>query len=233
MTEATAKLLTERAGVRIAMMVVAAPVLCCALGLIVLTWLKHRQASLAAQYAARHLVPWPAATGHFGEPSSYLHGAGPGWDVLVRNPAQWPMDIGMTSFALTPLLAIALTVTIYGAVTRNRTAVFAGAVPFAGLLWTFSAPAVMIAQGRELMLDAAHDRLTLNGAELARLSDIAGFEAHIYHHAKGGDDFLLSAFTRAGKEIALQGPDDRADMIDAAAPLNAMLRRLRGEASGS
>ena len=57
------KPLSEQVVMRIAAMVVAAPIPCCGLGFVLLWLLQHRQAALTARYAPMHLAPWPDAVG--------------------------------------------------------------------------------------------------------------------------------------------------------------------------
>ena len=207
-------------------MVTAAPVVCCAAGLLVLFVLKHHQAALAAEYAARHMTPFPAAQGWNGEPSSFLHVSETARDVIVRNPAQWGMAIAMASFALSPLLLIAAVVMVYGAVTSNHTALLGGLVPFLALAWYAYAPMRMVVEGRELVLDAGQGSLTLNGHRLTALTNIHSFEGRTVHRTKGGVDFHLLVVLRSGTAIEIGGPDDRPDIVDAAQPLNVALSRL-------
>lgn len=215
--------------VRIAMMVTAAPVVCCVVGLAVLLLLKHYQAALAAKYAARHLTPWPVAQGWGGEPSSFLHRAGATCEVLVRNPAQWVMGIGMASFVLVPALLIAGAGVVYGVLMRNRPALLGGLLPMAGLVWYAAAPIYMFIAGHEIVLDVTNDALTLNGSHLAPLSDVAAFSSREHHQPRGGADYHLVASLRGGRTVELGGPDDRPDLVAAGPALNAVLHRLRGE----
>ena len=53
------------------------------------------------------------------------------------------------------------------------------------------------------------------------------------HHPKGGSDFLLSAIVRNGQDIALQGPDARADMLPAGEAMTVMLHCLRHDPPAS
>ncbi len=219
--------MSQTTGIRIAVSGVAAPFLCCAAGLAVQALLRHRQSALAADYAARHMAPFPGVEGYAGEPSSFLLGAAPGAAIIARNPAQWSMDIAMVSYVLTPMLIIAGAVLVYGLAARHRGAIVGAVVPILGLALYSYAAVALIAGGRELVLDGRADSLALNGRKLAALSDIAEFAGRILHHPRGGDDFTLSAVLRDGRAIALQGADARPDIVDAAEPLSALLAQMQ------
>ena len=222
-----ADVLSEQRGIRIAAIVTAAPVICCAAGLIVLLWFKHHQAALVAEYASRHMTPWPAPHGWMGEPASFLHVSEPTRDVLVRNPAQWNMNIAMTSFGLAPALLIAAASAIYGVINSNRAALTAPLVPLLALACLSFPPLQMIVMGREIVLDGAHDALTINGHRRAALSDVTMFVGRTARSSKSVS-FSLLAVLASGSSVALGGPDDRPDLVGAALPLNEALHRLRG-----
>ena len=224
-------LLTEAAGIRIAMLVVAAPIACCAMGLLVLALLKHRQAALAAGYAAMKLVAFPLDP--VVEPPSFLHVALPTQDILARNPAQWSMIIATTSFVIVPIVLVGLAAFFYGLKHRNRGAMFNGAAPVAILAWISYASITMTLFGRVLVLDGAQNNLTLNGSRVAALSDVAQFTGRSIQRAKGGSDVLLSAVMRNGPDIPLQGPDARADMVKLGDAMTVMLHRLRHDPPAS
>ena len=226
-----AGLLSEAAGIRIAILVVAAPIACCAVGLLVLVLLKHRQATLAARYAAMKLVAFPLDPAV--DPPSFLHLALPTQDILARNPAQWSMIIATTSFVVVPIVLIGLAAMLYGLKHRNRVAMFNGAVPVAILAWMSYASVTMTLSGRVMVLDGAQNSLVLNGSRAAALSDVAGFAGRSVHHAKGGSDILLSAVMRNGPDIPLQGPDARADMVELGDAMTVMLHRLRHDPPAS
>ena len=221
------KPLSEQVVTRIAAMVVAAPILCCGVGFVVLRLLQHRQAALMARYAAMHLSPWPQAVGYDGHPSSFLHGAGPLTDILVRNPAQWGMDIGMAGFALTPLLVIAAGFVAFGLATKRWAVAMGPLLPVAGLLWFWSGSLPMLVRGHTLLLDGAHDALLENGRTVAALSKLDHFAVMVLRHPKGGVDYVLLAARRDGSTTGgLEGPDVEADIEGAGPPLTAMLDRL-------
>lgn len=225
--------LSQTTGIRIAMFGVAAPFLCCAAGLTVQALLRHHQSALAADYAARHMAPFPGVVGYAGEPSSFLLGTAPGAAIIARNPAQWSMDIAMVSYLLTPMLIIAGALLVYGLAARHRGVIVGAVFPILGLAWYSDAPVALITGGRELVLDGPADSLVLNGRKLAALSDIAGFAGRVLHHPRGGDDFTLSAVLRDRRAIALQGADARPDIVDAAEPLSALLVQMRESARGA
>ena len=224
---AAGKPLSEQVATRIAAMVVAAPILCCAVGFVVLRLLQHRQAALMARYAVMHLVPWPNAVGYDGHPSSFLHGTAATTDILVRNPAQWGLDIGMAGFALTPLLVIAAGFVVFGLATKRRGLVLGPLLPAAAALWFSSGFLTMLVRGHTLLLDGAHDRLLENGRTVAALSKLDHFSVVVLRHPKGGVDYVLLAARQDGRVVqGLEGPDVEPDIEDAGPPLTAMLRRL-------
>lgn len=228
MAEASSRRLSQDRGVRIAMAAVAAPLFCCFAGLAAVLLLKHYQAALAAEYAARHLTPWPMPQGWYGEPSSFLHGTEAGREVLVCNPAQWDRTIAGLGFVMVPVLLVFGALAAWAAWARNRLGTVGALLAMAGLVWGASPSLRGIVAGYDVVLDASHDALLLDGSRVAPLSDVVAFRSREFRREKGIAHELW-AVLRDGRAVQVADWSGQPDLVQAGPALDAILRRLRGQ----